>query len=688
MQLSNGPRLGASVAVTGIMVLTLVLLMIRSIGLYPTVFGDEYTYSSMSRLLPLSVAGIPDYLYFSIYKLTHLCGAGFMGCAKLLNSLFFVAAAPFIYLTARRCCGIRVSVVIVALSMLGPINSYTAFFMPEALFFLSFWVGVSYFLSLDAQASTKKWIIFGAMMGCSSLIKPHALFVVPAYCLCIIFFAYKSIDKWMMTGLRNAALFVTTMLATKFIFSFLIAGKSGLTLFGNFYTSTLETNATSLQRYVDILLAAPRIIEGHFLANALMFGTAVAIAILGTVKVLSNKTVLAQDKIAFCTLALLLNLIAIVALFSASVAGSNIVETAFRLHMRYYDFMLPLLFIAAGSQINAVNPAQLKYGRLTVVVVLLATIGYAAVTHMHPFTMSFVDNPELRGYTLNSKWFVILAGLSAFSLLLWYKSVSSGAIFFMFVYLPMSVAVSTFNNNSEVRQRMVPDAYDRAGLFAKSYLPPSELPKLLVVGENAASILKALFYVEDMNAGPDLSYVPGVPYTAAQSPTDKKWILVIGDIDFVKGDFEVMRFNGYSLAKKIVPLYPLLIDFRDASWPDTVTKITGLSQAESWGAWSNSTNVEIKFTQPLPTVFELVIHAKAFGPNENRVFDIEVDGRLYPVKLGADVTFHTLNIKNPGNADKLVIKVPSPTSPKQLGLSEDDRLLGMGLNKLEIRPIK
>lgn len=688
MQLSNGTRLGAPTAVIGIMVVTLVLLMVRSIGLYPGVLGDEYTYSSMSRLMPLSAAYIPDYLYLSIYKLTNLCGSGFMECSKLFNSIFFVAASPFIYLTARRFCGGPVSVVIVALSMAGPINSYTAYFMPEALFFLGFWISVCYFLSLDAEAPMKKWLIFGFIMGCTSLVKPHALFMIPAFCLCILFFAYKSIDKWITTGLKNAAIFVATMFATKFIVSFLVAGKSGLTLFGNFYTSTFESSATTFQRYIDIILAAPNIVEGHLLANALMFGAALAIAIFGTVKALSNNSVLAEDKITFCTLALLLNLIAIVALFSASVAGSNAVETAFRLHMRYYDFMLPMLFIATGSQLDRVHGAQLKYWRLATLVVVLAMLGYAALTHMQPYTPSYVDSPELRGYTLNAKWFMALAALSAFAVLLWYKSASSGAIFFMFVYLPLSVVVSTAFNNAEIRQRMVIDAYDKAGLFAKSYVPPSELSRLVVIGENVASTLRALVYVDDITAARDLSYIVDVPYTAAQSPPDKKWVLAIGDVEFAKDEFEVMRFNGYSLAKKLSSIYPLVIDFSSASWPDSVLKITGISHAESWGTWSDGATLAIKFAKQLPAKFELIVTAKAFGPNESQVFDIEINGHRYPVTLTAATASYTLNIDNAGNDDALAIKIPTPVSPKQLGMSSDDRMLGLGLEKLEIHPVK
>lgn len=687
MRLSNRVRLDASVAVMGIMVLTFILLMLRSSGLYTSVLGDEYTYNSMSRLMPLSAASIPGYLYLSIYKLTLVCGNGFMGCVKLFNSLFFVSAAPFIYLTARRYCGVRVSVIVVALSMLGPINSYTSFFMPEALFFLSFWIGMFYFLSLDASSPVKNWLIFGVIMGCTSLIKPHALFVVPGFCLCIFFFSYKNIENWIATGLKNSALFVVTMLSTKFVISFLVAGKSGLTLFGNFYTSTLESNTTTIQRYLDIISAAPKIAEGHILANALMFGCALAIIIFGTLKAFSNKTILAEDKFAFCTLALLLNLIAIVALFTASVAGTNIVETAFRLHMRYYDFMLPMLFIAVGSKINSVHDAAHKYGRFALVVVLGAGICYAALNHMLPFTTSYIDNPELRGYTFNNKWLMVLAALSVFTLALWYKSVSAGAAGFLFVYLPLSIAVSTVYNTMEVRQRMVPDAYDLGGMFVKSYLPPAELGSLVVVGDNPALVMRSLFYIDNIHATPDRSYIPGEPYTAAQTPSDKKWILVFGDVDLVKGDFKVMRFNGYSLARKISSLYPLVIDFSTSSTPDSVTKISGLSHVENWGSWSDGPNVAITFSQPLPAAFEIVITANAYGPNEDQVFDVEVDNKNYPLKLSGEMTSHTVRIDNPDKVDKLLIKVPRPSSPKQLGVSEDPRLLGIGLNNLTIRPL-
>jgi phosphoglycerol transferase len=688
MQTTNSSRVSAAAVVLAIMVIAFVLLMLRSSGIYPTVLGDEYTYSSMARLLPFSRASIPNYLYLLVFKSTLMCGDGFMACAKLYNTLFFVAAAPFIYLTARRFCSVRVSVLIVALSMLGPINSYTAYFMPEAMFFFSFWVSIAYFLSLDAQSPLKNWAVFGFIVGCSSLVKPHALFAVPAFCVCILFFAYKGREDWLKHGVSSTTLFLASLFATKFVISYALAGKEGLTLFGNFYSSTLESNAATLQRYVDIFLAAPHIVAGHLLANILMFGCAVVIVLVGALKALSNKTLQMEDRVTFCTLMMFMNLIAIVALFSASVAGSNAIETALRLHMRYYDFLLPLLFIAAGSQIGVVSTARFNYYKWGLVVIVVGIIVYAAVKQMEPFTVSAIDNPELRGYTKNDVSLAIFALMSAIAVIIWYKAPGRAAHFFVFWYLPLSIFGTTAFNNKEIRNRVEPDAFDKAGLFARSYLPASEFPHLLVVGDNPASILRTLFFVEDLNAGPDLSYVPGVTYTAAQTAPDKKWILIVGDVDIAKNDFEVMKFNGYSLAKKIPPLYPLAIDMRTDTWPNSVDAVTGLSHPEPWGTWSDEPKVEISFKKSLPQTFELTIAAKAFGPNAGQSFDIEIEGHHYPVQFGEGLTTHTLKIENPTRADQLTIRVPAPTSPKQLALSEDGRTLGLGLEQLVIRPVE
>ena len=179
--------------------------------------SDEYNYSKYSRLLPLADAIAPSYLYLAIYRATNLCGDGFYDCAKLFNALFFVASAPLIYLTARRTCTKSVSSIVALLALLGPVNSYTAYYMPEALFFFSFWLLTWFILRLDHSSSSKSWCFAGILLGLSALVKPHALFFLPAIVLYILYVSRKKEGNWSLQAFKNAGSFILFSFLSKFL---------------------------------------------------------------------------------------------------------------------------------------------------------------------------------------------------------------------------------------------------------------------------------------------------------------------------------------------------------------------------------------------------------------------------------------------------------------------------------------
>ena len=73
-----------------------VALLFRNSGLYPVV-ADEAIYSKASRLQPLADSGVPEYIYLAIYRLTNICGDGFLDCARILNAIFFCCGhAPYL----------------------------------------------------------------------------------------------------------------------------------------------------------------------------------------------------------------------------------------------------------------------------------------------------------------------------------------------------------------------------------------------------------------------------------------------------------------------------------------------------------------------------------------------------------------------------------------------------------------
>ena len=83
----------------------LLYLILRNTGAYPVVFADEWLYSKFARLQPLSASQLPSYLYLKLFGLSSSCGEGYLQCARVLNAVLFVAAAPFIYLVAKPLTG-------------------------------------------------------------------------------------------------------------------------------------------------------------------------------------------------------------------------------------------------------------------------------------------------------------------------------------------------------------------------------------------------------------------------------------------------------------------------------------------------------------------------------------------------------------------------------------------------------
>ena len=206
----------------------------RSLGLYPGIFMDEWYYSKMARLAPLSEAVVPSYLYLLVFGASSSCGPGFLDCVRIGNILFHVGAAPFLYLVARRVAPAPLACAVALLALLAPLNLYTTFFMPESMYFFGFsvlaWVAI-------AGVAWRVWthaLLAGAVLGLMSLVKVHALFLLPALCLYLVYAhraraAGAAGEPWLARGLGAALLAALAAAAVKLLLGWLLAGDAGLT---------------------------------------------------------------------------------------------------------------------------------------------------------------------------------------------------------------------------------------------------------------------------------------------------------------------------------------------------------------------------------------------------------------------------------------------------------------------------
>jgi phosphoglycerol transferase len=129
------------------------------------------------------------------------------------------------------------------------------------------------------------------------------------------------------------------------------------------------------------------------------------------------------------------------------------------------------------------------------------------------------------------------------------------------------------------------------------------------------------------------------------------------------------------------------IDFTRPDLPSFVKDITGLSEPEKWGRWSDANLgelVRIKFSHELPDRFSMTLKGIAFDKNAEGEVAIRIGENFYWGTLYNHHTEMTVNVQLGGESiDHIDIIPPAPTSPSELGPSPDERRLGVGLISLQ-----
>ena len=135
------------------------------------------------------------------------------------------------------------------------------------------------------------------------------------------------------------------------------------------------------------------------------------------------------------------------------------------------------------------------------------------------------------------------------------------------------------------------------------------------------------------------------------------------------------------------------IDFRKPGYPTFLTEVSGIGAREDWGRWTEGSVAKLRFKDPLPPKFTIIINAGALGPNfakpvvvraGNVQKEFSVNGPISSTPPG--VQEFTLAFDGVTGADSIEIVPPKPVRPKDMdSKSDDQRLLGVGLVSLKIQ---
>lgn len=668
----------------------------NSAAVYPGLL-DEFYYNQYARLLPLSEARYGNFLYYLIYRVTNSCGNGFLSCVYFLNAGFYVLAFVPIYAIAKQYCNPSQALWIALLAILSPFNYWTSHFMPESLYFLLFWVLIWGLLCLGAGTTKSNSLLIGILLGVGMLIKIHAFFLAPAIFIFIAYRAYQSGGNWLKATAVNGTIFAIAVIGTKYLLGFLLAGQNGFTLFGAYGGMVNHANDAIGQLQVQPSVAAderytplaillrdgPNAFWVNVLPLCLLYAPAIAILIFGIGQAFTrtSKPHPIPSDLWLLSGLVLGSLIVIVGLFQITliVKGMGQVE----LFWRYYEFSFPLLLLCAASILNKKEGRNFQFSPLRLILAVTLTV-LIALTLYRGLGTHWI------GLQIDAFFFYCIGISSIVITLLWALQPEIASKVFIWLMMPAIIIGSNIALYHHLQiSRMKPND-SNVGMFINSRLSKEQLAKLAVVQDNNLTQTVPMMY---FNQAPiEFISIPESQqqFDLANLPLGKDWVLLMGNHELVgealnKTHEDLLFFGGMTL---FGGHGNITIDFKNAQWKGIINKHSGFfNPPEPWGTWSIDKKVKLEFEKPLPRKFHLVLNARAFGPNQNANFILRIGSQEIVFKIGSYPEFESIIIPvdNLSRANVLEIDIPKPTSPKEIGVGDDSRMLGIGLTQLQIQ---
>ena len=670
------------IAIAVAVCLIILYIAFRSMGIQPVVMSDEQRFNTYSRLLSPAQANVPSYLFYFIYRLTNQCGAGFLECGRLLNILELGLGSILLYGICKQYLPRKISAYIAIITLLAPWGTYATYYMPEVLYYLIFLALTS--ITLNEQRYRNRLLFdcaSGAIFGLLALVKPHALFLIPAYLAYRVYshLLHSHARSWLQLA-GSLVLTIGVLLLVRLGLGYLIAGHAALSLFGSMYGGVADKTSSPVDH--QALANVYYVAKGHLYGLLVLFG----LPLMAGFAIFTNKA--SEDnrqlkRIIALTTAVLACMLAITAFYTMQVNGMNSFESLNRLHMRYYFFLFPIFTLIGAIFCSRPEFRLQTWQKAIVAIVLVATL-YAGFRGLNPYTPYTVDAPDLWSINYRRSALQVFTLLQALALLILIVRPIAASKLFLYFILPLFVIHSALTFPDFFSHYSAPNTADQAGIFYEMTIGDRE--PVAVIGDDDSVVTRTIFHLNAKDISKVL--VPASQsLTSQQIAPDVRWIIALNDNPLdpsLRGDLSY-ALPGYKIWHVGTGSYD--VDFSAPTWPG-VDSIKGLSDAEPFGRWSDGKSVSVVFSKDIPANISVTIVASAFGPNVGQAVDVQVGDQVKQLKLGKDASSNTLSYQNvPDHTRSVIITVPQPISPKDLGLSPDPRKLGIGLGHLTIEPV-
>ena len=391
----------------GLLAVATIFVFFRFLPTLPTVMQDEYVYLVQTGLQPISENEFGNFLHTFIYASIFLFGDGFYLAAKVINVVWLFSFSVSVWLTARLYLEHWVATVIALATALSATGLYASVLMPEMMFFaLASWS--IYFFALAIQPEQKRpWLMFSVsvlFLTLAGLTKPHAIILTAGLVGFLIISVFLKREAFRKSLLRMG-LVTFGYLGLKLALGFALAGTQGLTILGASYERSLISFFNQISAFNQGAMSASALVinpvDAQGFSNFFLFTiTHLALLTFGfAFMTLGFPMLLIRPLSKLSDFQLLVIVISVVylvgiAMFTALVTftGDNHAD---RLLGRYFEFLIPLVFIAGLIELFRREKVLLPRKILFAVSILVFAIVWIAIISQADFKLS--DSATLLG---------------------------------------------------------------------------------------------------------------------------------------------------------------------------------------------------------------------------------------------------------------------------------------------------
>jgi len=526
----------------------------------PSIMGDEYVYTSAAKHLPFAEQYFSNYIFSWVMSATNMCGNDFYVCTKSINSVFFALAILFTFLIATRFLTFGWSVFVASVTALSPIAIPVSYFMPEIMYFAAMTGVVLVALWAAEKGKWQLWSLVGISLGLAALVKPHAIFMLPAFSIFALVVSYKLASGNWLAGLRSAGSTILGFSFAKFGLGFLFAGTEGLKLFGGYgspvdaLTSVVENQAPAVGQEAGTQATGLELLASVTFGHLAMH-LAVVLMIAGLPLLLSLRVLLSVVKkpepvgpvsSLFILVGLItFSIIAVVAVFEAYVTvGGD--DHSDRLILRYYEFLIPQ-FIVMGLLLPRFTDSKLVWRTLQGSVVVLAAL-FFSIFYPSNFDQQYADSSTLPGLAASGGLFIAVAVAIAAAILYWIFTPEEGNVLIGRFIIPLFLVVALVMSQSKLIEINGTQAYfDVAGWSSRDALKDVAGDRIMVIGQTRTEVFTVKFWIDEPNIK-DLLVLEG-SVVPLDNVAESDYVVTLGNIGIDFPHEVVTEGEGYKVVK-------------------------------------------------------------------------------------------------------------------------------------------